>query len=201
MAYSAEQWERAKALYVLGYSLRDIEKDCGISNGQINKKAKAQDWKKEADKTSIIPNIREHEEKKEALEQEKEAINHKIASLSDFEITVLKEKIEDEELRFAKSLIFNTQYLAVIRNNEILSKGKKQVLLKTAQYDRDGGRMETYEPYEIDINSSDIKDIIESTDKASITLKVSDRHAKGGDVNVQTNTQVNNTPLEIKFVD
>lgn len=47
---------------------------------------------------------------------------------------------------------------------------------------------------------SDLKTIIEAVDRASVTLKVSDRHAKSGDVNVQANTQVNNTPLEVKFV-
>ena len=67
MAYSQEQWKRAKALYELGYSLRDIEKDCGISNGQINKVSKREGWKKEASKTSLKADIVEFDKKKELL--------------------------------------------------------------------------------------------------------------------------------------
>ncbi|HET8689352.1 MAG TPA: helix-turn-helix transcriptional regulator [Methanosarcina sp.] len=48
---------------------------------------------------------------------------------------------------------------------------------------------------------SDLKTIVEAVDKASITLKVSDRHAKSGDVNVQTNTQVNNNHVSVEYVD
>lgn len=48
---------------------------------------------------------------------------------------------------------------------------------------------------------SDLKTLAEANDKIAITLKVADRHAKSGDVNVQANTQVNNTPIEVKFIE
>lgn len=45
MAYSPEQWERAKAYYTAGLSLREIEAKTGINNSSIQKKAKSQQWK------------------------------------------------------------------------------------------------------------------------------------------------------------
>lgn len=44
---------------------------------------------------------------------------------------------------------------------------------------------------------NDLKTIVEAVDRASVTLKVSDRHAKSGDVNVQNNTaiQTNNVTM------
>ena len=49
--------------------------------------------------------------------------------------------------------------------------------------------------------ASDHKYIQEALDKAMITSDNAPRHAKSGDVNVQTNTQVNNNHLSVEYVD
>lgn len=45
MAYSAEQWERARALFESGqYSLSQIQEKTGIDKSQISRKSKIQQW-------------------------------------------------------------------------------------------------------------------------------------------------------------
>lgn len=198
MAYSPEQWDRAKALFELGYSLGDIVKDSGISKGQISKKSKQEEWKKETSKTTLKSDIVEFDKKKETLDKEKETITKRLAKLSDFEITILQNKMDEEGASLAKSLVFNNAVLALIRSNEELTRGSKTVLLKEKQYSSEGIPIgETYTPYEIALNGSDIKEHTDLTDKASLTLKVNERHAPraevkltGGDDNSTTNTQI-----------
>ncbi len=48
---------------------------------------------------------------------------------------------------------------------------------------------------------SDLKILSEANDRLAITLKVAERHAPKGDVNVQTNTQVNNIKSFEDFYD
>lgn len=201
MAYSSEQWERTKALFMLGYSLGDIEKDTGISKAQISKKSKKEQWEKETDKISIKSDIVEFDRKKETLDKEKETITKRLSKLSDFEITILQEKMEEEGASLARSLVFNNAMLALVRSNEELTRGNKTVMLKTNKFFGEGQREEVYEPYEIPLCGSDIKDHVELTDKASLTLGINQRHAKSGDVNVQTNTQVNNNNIAVEYVD
>lgn len=184
MAYSQEQWERARALFCLGYSLGDIERDTGISKAQISKKSNKEQWEKETDKVRIKSDIVEFDKKKETLDKEKETITKRLAKLSDFEITVLQEKMEEEGASLARSLVFNNAMLALVRSNEELTRGVKTVMLKTNKFFGEGQREEVYEPYEIPISGSDIKDHVELTDKASLTLGINQRHAKSGDVNV-----------------
>lgn len=191
MAYSKEQWERAKALFILGYSLGDIADDTGISKGQISKKSKKENWEKETDKTTLKADIVEFDKKKETLEAEKETITKRLASLDDFAVTVLQEKMEEEGASLARSLVFNTATLALIRNNEILTKNKKTVMMKTGEF-LDGKKVgETYEPFEIPLNAADTKDLIDSTDKASLTLGINQRHTNS-QVNIQNTNAIQN---------
>lgn len=191
MAYSKEQWARAKFLFELGWKLRDIESDSGISNGQISKKATKEGWKKEADKQAIKAEIVEFERDNEAKRKQKEALVNKMAStFDDFEIIILDELVTSEVN--LKNLITSTQSLAMIRANEMLARGKKTTLMKVGQYDSKGNRSgETYEPFETDLDPSDIRNTIEAVDKASITLGINQRHAPKMEIS-NTNAQQNN---------
>lgn len=53
---------------------------------------------------------------------------------------------------------------------------------------------------EID-SPADLKLAIEASDRASLTLKVNDRHAKSGDVNVNTQTNVGIQKITRKIID
>lgn len=189
MAYSKEQWARAKFLFELGWTLREIENDCGISNGQIAKRSNREGWEKEAGKQALKSEIVEFEKKSAELGSKKEALIKRVSSLDQFEITILDELVTKEaEL---KSLVFSAQTLAVVRANQALTKGTKTSLMKVGQYDSKGNRIgETYEAYETDLDASDIRNTVEAIDKASVTLGLSQRHAKT-EVNLTAAQQVN----------
>jgi len=194
MAIKKELWDKAKFYFELGDSLGDIRLKTGIDRTTISKKAKKEGWIKQKNQ-QLKSDIVEFDEENSTLVEKKSTLVEKVAQLSDFEITMLDNIIENEE--GSKSLIFSTQSLALIRNNQLLTKNKKTVMLKVAQYGAEGQRSgEDYEPYEVDLSPSDIKECIESTDKASITLGVSQRHAPKIEVN-NTNAQQNLTKAEI----
>lgn len=195
MAYSPEQWDRAKFLFELGRSVREIEKDTGISNGQITKKANKEKWQKEAQKKQLKIDILGFEEKKEALEREKEALIDSVASLSKFEITILSDVIENELGK--KSLLFSTSMLALARCNQQLTKGKKQSIVKVKTYSSEGRPDgETVEVVDIDLSPTDIKESAETVDKISLTLGINQRHANIKIDNTNA-TQNNYSPQEI----
>jgi len=190
MAIAKEKWDRAKVLFELGYSLSDIYKDTGITTTSISKKAKLKGWIK-AKNQQLKADVIEVEKENSTLIEKKSIAIEKIkdAQMSDFEITVFNDAIRKELKNDA--LVFDTATLALIRNNEILTRNKKTVMLKVQQYGDNGSRVgEDYEPYEIPLSPSDIKDITESTDKASVTLKVNERHAP--------KTEINNTNQQAK---
>lgn len=195
MAYSPEQWDRAKFLFELGRSVREIEKDTGISNGQITKKANKEKWQKEAQKKQLKSDILGFEEKKEALEREKEALIDSVASLSKFEITILSDVVENELGK--KSLLFSTSMLALARCNQQLTKGKKQSIVKVKTYSSEGRPDgETVEVVDIDLSPTDIKESAETVDKISLTLGINQRHANIKIDNTNA-TQNNYSPQEI----
>lgn len=195
MAFSQTQWDKAKILYELGKSLREIERDTGISNGQIAKKAKKDGWEHKK-KKQLKADIIEYESEKEALEAKKEALIADIASLSALEITILDDVVTNEV--GIKSLLFSASTLAVARSNAQLTKNKKTTIVKVKQYN-DNGQVcgETIEMAEIELSPDDIKTHIEAIDKASLTLGINPRHAPKVEV-----SQTNQTAIaEIRLID
>lgn len=183
MAHSKESWNTAEAYFRLSKPLSYIESKTGISKGQISKKAKKENWKKETEETAIKTDIIAFEEKKETLDKEKETLIRKVSSLESYKVTILDEVIE-EELNH-KSLIFNTAALSLIRKNQMLESNKKKIMVKTKHYDDNGKpSMETMKEGEIALSPNDLKIIDEGIDKNAITLEVGKRHA---------NTSINNT--------
>lgn len=200
MAYSKAQWDRAKFLFELGYSLRDIENDCGISYVQISRKAKQDGWEKVTEKQSIKADVIELEKENVTIQAKKVTVSQRVATLTDFEITILDEKVTQET--GLSSLILNTQALAVIRANESLTRGTKKAMTKVKQYDGEGRVCgETVELFEIDLDPMDIKNNVDAVDKASITLKVSERHAPKVEVNTQNNQLNATTEIAFKRID
>ena len=71
-----------------------------------------------------------------------------------------------------------------------MDKGTKQIVMKVKEFSKDGGSSESLEVIDVELDTSDLKNIQDTIDKASVTNNTNDRHAKNGDVNVQTNTAV-----------
>ena len=198
MAYSKELWDKAKILYELGHSEREIEKITGISNGQINKKANAKNWKKEAQKKQLKSDIVGFEKKKEALNTEKEALIRKISTLEDFEITVIQDIVEQETER--KSTLFSTATLSLIRKNQILTKNKKQSIEYETIYSDEGKPLKkTPIVIDMELSPNDLKTLDDGIDRNAITMELAPRHAPKTDIAVN-NAQQNNEQTIIQIV-
>ena len=88
--------------------------------------------------------------------------------------------------------IYEAQSLAVQRVKELLTSNKKTIAMKLKN-----GEFDTVENHEVELSPQDLQTCIDGIDKASITLKVNERHAPraevkvtGGDDNSTTNTQI-----------
>lgn len=90
--------------------------------------------------------------------------------------------------------IYETQSLAVQRVKELLTNNKKNVAMKLKN-----GDFDVIEQVEVDLSPQDLQTCIDGIDKASITLKVNERHAPKQDINL-TNAQQNNENKVIKVV-
>lgn len=183
MAYSAEQWERAKILFELEIPLSEIEEKTGISKGQISKKSNKEKWGKETKRKRIKTDIVAFEKKKETLEKENETLIREISTLDEFEITIIQNVVEEETRN--KSLLFSTANLSLIRKNQLLTKNKKQVIEMETHYSDDGKPLKkTPIVIEMELSPTDLKTIDEGVDKNAVTMDLAQRHA---------NTTINNT--------
>ena len=90
--------------------------------------------------------------------------------------------------------IYEAQSLAVQRVKELLTSNKKIVAMKLKN-----GEFDTVEKHEVELSPQDLQTCIDGIDKASITLKVNERHAPKTDINL-TNAQQNNEQKIIKVV-
>ena len=90
--------------------------------------------------------------------------------------------------------IYEAQSLAVQRVKELLTSNKKIVAMKLKN-----GEFDTVENHEVELSPQDLQTCIDGIDKASITLKVNERHAPRAEVkltNGDDNSNTNNLTVE-----
>lgn len=189
MAYTKEEWQKAKVLRESGKSLSEVELLTGINKSSIQRKEKKDNWivgKTQQLKSDII----EVEKQNATILQQKATIRKKIATLEDYEIKYLDEIIQDEAK--IRSLLFSTTALNVIRINEDLQQNMKYEKVSC------GDGVQNLEP--VKLSASDYKNAQEALDKASITLGINQRHSNSQiNVNTQNNIQQNNNvPLTLE---
>lgn len=197
MAISQDKWDKAKALFEQGLSLSQIEDKTEINKTSISKKAKSENWIKSKNQ-QLKHEIIEIEKEKSTLDTKINTAVEKLSSLSDFEITILDETIQNETGN--KSLLFSTAKLSLIRKNQLLTKNTKQVIDFETIYD-DNGKPISKKPIAIDVEltPSDLKVIDEGIDKNAVSLEIAPRHANS-QVNISNTNAVqnNNTPLTLE---
>ncbi len=198
MAYTKEQWDEAKFLWELDKPLTYIVEKTGISKGQISKKSKAQEWKKETKGNELKPLIKGYDKEKETLEQKGNAIVSKLATMKDYEITLLNQVIEDETGN--KSLLFSTANLSLIRKNQMLTKNTKTIITKEDYYE-DGKKIMTKEiESEIPLSPNDYKSLDEGIEVNAKSLDIAPRFSNS-QINVNTqNNQVQQIELNKEVV-
>ena len=175
MAYTTEEWKKAKVLRESGKSLTEVELITGINKSSIQRKEKKDNWilnKTQQLKSDII----EVEKENAKILQQKTQLREKIATLEDYEIKYLDEIIQDEEK--IRSLLFSTTALNVIRINEDLQQNMKYEKVSC------GDGVQNLEP--VKLSASDYKNAQEALDKASVTLGVNQRHSN-------SQVQINNS--------
>jgi len=80
----------------------------------------------------------------------------------------------------------------------ILDKGTKQIAIKVKDYSKDGGSNESLQVVDIDLDTTDVKNLSETVDKQSVTQNVNARHAPKQDINLQQQqTQLQNPKVTI----
>lgn len=109
------------------------------------------------------------------------------ALLSDEEMTAILNTAQEEV--YNKGLVTNASQLNLIRTTQYLANNKKLEKISV------GDGIQQFE--EVGLGADDFKQCQDAIDKASITLKVNERHAPraevkltGGDDNSTTNTQI-----------
>jgi len=175
MAYTKEQWDRAKGYYEAGISLSGIKEKTNIARNTISQRAKKEHW--------------EHSKNVDYIEAKELIATKKGTVLDKREQVALDcaDEVADDKLRRA-NLVYGGVEKAVKKMNEIIESGYVEDKINT------GDGMQKFEKRAL--NTSDIKSAIDGYDKASVTLKVSDRFANSQVViNTQTNLQNNNVQL------
>ncbi len=187
MAIDKEIWNKARALFEQGLSLSQIELETNINKTSISKQAKKENWEK-AKIQQLKADIKAIDKEKSTLDVKINTTVEKLSKLSDFDITILDEQIQDETGR--KSLLFSTANLSLIRKNQMLTKNTKQVVEYETHYSDDGKPlMKSPKTIEIELSPADYKAIDEGIDKNAITLEHAPRHAN-------TNIKVDNNNLQ-----
>jgi len=199
MAISQEKWDKAKALFEQGLSLSQIELETQINKTSISKKAKQEDWQKSKNQ-QLKHEIIEIDKEKSTLDTKINTTVEKLSKLSDFEITMLDEMIQDET--GVKSLLFSTANLSLIRKNQLLTKNSKQVVEFETIYSDEGKPMsKTPVVIDIELSPTDLKTIDEGIDKNAVSLEIAPRHSNS-QVNIQnTNAVQTNNNIDIENMD
>lgn len=198
MAIDKEIWNKARALFEQGLSLSQIELETNINKTSISKQAKKENWEK-AKIQQLKADIKAIDKEKSTLDAKINTTVEKLSKLSDFDITILDEQIQDETGR--KSLLFSTANLSLIRKNQILTKNTKQVVEYETHYSDDGKPlMKSPKTIEIELSPADYKAIDEGIDKNAITLEHAPRHANTNIKVDNNNLQENNMPMQINII-
>jgi len=180
MAYSKEQWERTKAYFESGqYSLSEIQEKTGISKSKISEKSKKEQWERGRNADYI---------------EAKKTLAIKKGTEKGTTLQVLDD-ISDEVINNEK-LCFDVTQSALRQLKEISDIGVKEVLVTS----KVGGDT-IVEKETIAMTPYDYESIINAADKASITLRVNQRHAPKSDVNVNTQTNVGIQTITRKIID
>ena len=199
MAIDKEIWNKAKALFEQGLSLSQIELETNINKTSISKQAKKENWEK-AKIQQLKADIKAIDKEKSTLDVKINTTVEKLSKLSDFEITILDEMIQDET--GVKSLLFSTANLSLIRKNQLLTKNSKQVVEFETIYSEEGKPMsKTPVVIDIELSPTDLKTIDEGIDKNAVSLEIAPRHSNS-QVNIQnTNAVQAVTKIEREFID
>jgi len=180
MAYTKEQWNKTKGYYEAGLSLAKIKDKTGIARNTISQRAKKEQW--------------EHGKNTDYIEA-KELIAVKKGTEKEQSIECADE-IADDNIRRSR-LVYGATEKILKLSADMAEKNKKQIVMKVKEYSKEHGSSESLDKIDVELDASDLKNLAETVDKASVTLGINARHANSQViVNNQNNLQ-QNTSIEL----
>lgn len=175
MAISQEVWNKAKEYFEAGLSLTEIVDRTNISKSQISKRATKENWQKGNEKKQLISQAVEVAEQKETLNETALQVHNELV---------------DEQLR-RRNLVFNASEKLLVKATKMIEKNQTVDKLNI------GAGIQQIEPRELD--SSDLKNLADTIDKASITLGVNQRHSNS-QININNeNNQATQNNIAIEW--
>ncbi len=172
-------WEDIKKHYEAGMSQAEIVLNFECPKSSLSERINKEGWvQNEQVKAYIKGSIEVTEQKANLIEQ-------------DVRIVEIADSIVDEHSR-RRNLVFNATELLVKRATTMIKENKTTDKISV------GAGIQQIEPRELD--SSDLKNLADTIDKASITLGVNQRHSNS-QVNIQnTNATQNNIEINKEIV-
>ena len=173
-------WEDIKKHYEAGMSQAEIVLNFECPKSSLSEKINKEGWtQNEQVKAYIKGSIEVTEQKANLIEQ-------------DVRIVEIADTIVDEQLR-RRNLVFNATELLVKRATTMIKENKTTDKISV------GAGIQQLEPRELD--SSDLKNLADTIDKASLTMGVNQRHSNS-QVNIQnTNAVQTNNNIDIENMD
>lgn len=172
-------WEDIKKHYEAGMSQAEIVLNFECPKSSLSERINKEGWvQNEQVKAYIKGSIEVTEQKANLIEQ-------------DVRIVEIADSIVDEHSR-RRNLVFNATELLVKRATTMIKENKTTDKISV------GAGIQQIEPRELD--SSDLKNLADTIDKASLTLGVNQRHSNS-QVNIQnTNATQNNIEINKEIV-
>ena len=173
-------WEDIKKHYEAGMSQAEIVLNFECPKSSLSEKINKEGWtQNEQVKAYIKGSIEVNEQKANLIEQ-------------DVRIVEIADSIVDEHSR-RRNLVFNATELLVKRATTMIKENKTTDKISV------GAGIQQIEPRELD--SSDLKNLADTIDKASLTMGVNQRHSNS-QVNIQnTNAVQTNNNIDIENMD
>ena len=166
MAYSKEQWERARGYYESGLTLSQITDKTSIARNTISQRAKREQWEHSRNADYVVAKeliaIKKGTEKEQSL--------------------ACADDVADDKIRRRNLAYGAIENLLIRASNMVVSN-------KTYEKINIGDGVQQFDPREL--NTVDLKNLGEAIDKATITLGINQRHATTNIMN--TNAQQNET--------
>ena len=181
---SKYNWEEIKKAYECGITVDELSDRYDITKKTLQNRISKELWEVMGSIKSEISNVKESLGKISGTIAQNPEKAHIIAEEILESINSLAEKID------SKKLIHGATKINLTRTIQYLQKNKK--LEKRGV----GDGVQVFE--EVGLGADDFKQCQDTIDKASITLKVNERHAPKQDINL-TNAQQNNENTQIVF--
>lgn len=116
------------------------------------------------------------------------SIKTELSNESEYQSECFDKEVND--LVRKSNLIYNASEKIVKLAQDMADKNKKQVVMKVKEYSKDNGSSESLDMIEIELDTSDLKNLSDTIDKASLTLGVNQRHSNQ-QINVNTQNNLN----------